>query len=93
MAVPEGTPVFPGEPLVTVAGPMIQAQFVETMILLTINHQTLIATKANRSRVRQKAVLYSSSAPAVHRATTALSSVPRCLHRRLSGHGLRSVRP
>ena len=47
-AVPEGTPVFPGEPLVTVAGPMIQAQFVETMILLTVNHQTLIATKANR---------------------------------------------
>ena len=45
-AVPEGTPVFPGEPLVTVAGPMIQAQFVETMVLLTINHQTLIATKA-----------------------------------------------
>ena len=47
-AVPEGTPVFPGEPLVTVAGPMIQAQFVETMVLLTVNHQTLIATKANR---------------------------------------------
>ncbi|MDO4534995.1 MAG: nicotinate phosphoribosyltransferase [Clostridium perfringens] len=47
-AVPEGTPVFPNEPLVTVRGPVIQAQFVETMILLTINHQTLIATKANR---------------------------------------------
>ncbi|MGE4549625.1 MAG: nicotinate phosphoribosyltransferase [Intestinibacillus sp.] len=47
-AIPEGTPVFPGEPLVTVAGPMIQAQFVETMILLTVNHQTLIATKASR---------------------------------------------
>lgn len=47
-AVPEGTPVFPGEPLVTVAGPMIQAQFIETMVLLTINHQTLIATKASR---------------------------------------------
>lgn len=47
-AVPEGVPVFPGEPLVTVAGPMIQAQFVETMVLLTINHQTLIATKASR---------------------------------------------
>lgn len=47
-AVPEGTPVFPGEPLVTIAGPMIQAQFVETMVLLTINHQTLIATKASR---------------------------------------------
>ncbi|CAB1245826.1 nicotinate phosphoribosyltransferase [Clostridium sp. MT-14] len=47
-AVPEGNPVFPGEPLVTVRGPAIQAQFLETMILLTINHQTLIATKANR---------------------------------------------
>ncbi|CDI49053.1 nicotinate phosphoribosyltransferase [Clostridium tetani 12124569] len=47
-AVPEGTPVFPNEPLVTVKGPIIQAQFVETMILLSINHQTLIATKANR---------------------------------------------
>lgn len=47
-AVPEGNPVFPNEPLVTVRGPAIQAQFLETMILVTINHQTLIATKANR---------------------------------------------
>lgn len=47
-AVPEGNPVFPGEPIVTVKGPIIQAQFVETMVLLTINHQTLIATKSNR---------------------------------------------
>lgn len=47
-AIPEGNPVFPNEPLVIVRGPVIQAQFVETMILLTINHQTLIATKANR---------------------------------------------
>lgn len=47
-AIPEGNPVFPNEPLVTVRGPVIQAQFIETMILLTINHQTLIATKANR---------------------------------------------
>lgn len=47
-AVPEGTPIFPSEPIVTVRGPVIQAQFVETMILLTINHQSLIATKANR---------------------------------------------
>ncbi|WP_206458804.1 nicotinate phosphoribosyltransferase [Anaerovorax sp. IOR16] len=47
-AIPEGTPVFPGEPLITVRGPVIQAQFVETMILLIMNHQSLIATKANR---------------------------------------------
>ena len=46
--VPEGTPIFPGEPIVTVKGPAIQAQFVETMILLCVNHQSLIATKANR---------------------------------------------
>ena len=47
-AVPEGTPIFPGEPIVTVRGPAIQAQFIETMVLLAINHQSLIATKANR---------------------------------------------
>ncbi|MBQ8135604.1 MAG: nicotinate phosphoribosyltransferase [Clostridia bacterium] len=47
-AVEEGTPIFPGEPMITVRGPIIQAQLVETMILLTINHQSLIATKANR---------------------------------------------
>lgn len=47
-AVEEGTPIFPGEPIVSVKGPIIQAQFIETMILLTVNHQSLIATKANR---------------------------------------------
>lgn len=47
-AVPEGTPIFPKEPILTVRGPAIQAMLVETMILLTINHQSLIATKANR---------------------------------------------
>ena len=47
-AVPEGTPVFPGEPILTVRAPAIQAQFVETFILLTLNHQSLIATKSNR---------------------------------------------
>lgn len=47
-AVPEGTPIFPNEPVVTVRGPAIEAQFVETMVLITINHQSLIATKANR---------------------------------------------
>jgi len=47
-AIPEGTPIFPKEPIVTVRGPAIEAFLVETMILLTINHQSLIATKANR---------------------------------------------
>lgn len=47
-AVPEGTPIFPNEPLIIVKGPAVQAQFVETMLLLCINHQSLIATKAAR---------------------------------------------
>lgn len=47
-AIPEGTPIFPGEPIVKVRGPVIQAQFIETMLLICINHQSLIATKANR---------------------------------------------
>lgn len=47
-AVPEGTPVFPKEPLLTVRAPAIEAQLVETYILLVLNHQSLIATKANR---------------------------------------------
>ena len=47
-AIPEGTPVFPGEPLVTIRAPIAQAQILETFALLTINHQTLIATKASR---------------------------------------------
>ncbi len=47
-AVPEGTIVYPNTPLVTVVAPLIDAQLIETMLLLTINHQSLIATKANR---------------------------------------------
>ena len=47
-AVPEGTPVFPKEPIITVRAPAIEAQLIETYLLLCINHQSLIATKANR---------------------------------------------
>lgn len=47
-AVPEGTPIFPGEPIMTVRAPAIEAQFIETFLLLTLNHQSLIATKTNR---------------------------------------------
>ena len=47
-SVPEGTPIFPNEPIMTIRAPAIQAQLIETFILLTINHQSLIATKANR---------------------------------------------
>lgn len=47
-AVKEGTPVFPGEPILTVKAPLIQAQFAETALLNIINHQTLIATKSSK---------------------------------------------
>lgn len=47
-AVPEGTVVFPGEPLMTVRAPVMEAQFIETYVLMMINHQSLIATKASR---------------------------------------------
>ncbi len=47
-AVPEGTPIFPGEPILTVRARATEAQFIETYILLALNHQSLIATKANR---------------------------------------------
>ena len=47
-SVREGTPIFPGEPILTVRAPAVQAQLIETFVLLTINQQSLIATKANR---------------------------------------------
>ncbi|MBQ5566266.1 MAG: nicotinate phosphoribosyltransferase, partial [Oscillospiraceae bacterium] len=58
-AVPEGTPVFPKEPMVVVRAPAIEAQLLETFTLLTINHQSLVATKANRivRAARGKAVM------------------------------------
>ena len=58
-AIPEGTPVFPREPLVTVRARAIEAQLIETFVLLTLNHQSLVATKANRivRAARGKAVM------------------------------------
>ena len=47
-AVPEGTPIFPTEPIVIVEGPAIEAQLIETVLLVTVNHQSLICTKTNR---------------------------------------------
>lgn len=47
-AVEEGTPIFPSEPVLTVVAPIIECQIMETMLLLTINHQSLIATKTAR---------------------------------------------
>lgn len=47
-AVREGSIIFPNEPILTVRGPFMQAQLLETMMLILINHQSLIATKANR---------------------------------------------
>lgn len=58
-AIPEGTPVFPHEPLVRVKAPLIQAQLLETALLLALNHETLIATKARRivQAARGKAIM------------------------------------
>ena len=47
-AIPEGTPIFPGEPIMTVRAKAVEAQFIETYVLLSLNLQSLIATKANR---------------------------------------------
>ena len=66
-AVPEGTPVFPNEPLVVVKGPAIQAQLIETFVLNTVNHQSLIATKANRAvRAAQGRAVYERGARRAH---------------------------
>ncbi len=72
-AVPEGTPIFPGEPIVTVKGPIIQAQLIETLILMSINFQSLIATKANRiSRAAQGRALVEFGTRRVHGADAAV---------------------
>lgn len=48
LAVPEGTPIFPGEPILTVKGPVIQAKMLESILISSIGQHTLVATKANR---------------------------------------------
>ncbi len=53
-AVPEGTVVFPGEPIMTVKAPVMQAQLIETAVLNIMNHQTLIASKAAKIRYAAK---------------------------------------
>lgn len=66
-AIKEGTPVFPGEPLVRVKAKMIEAQLIETALLLVVNHQSLIATKANRVvRAAQNRVVMEFGARRAH---------------------------
>ena len=72
-AIPEGTPIFSYEPLVIVRGPVIEAQFVETMVLLIINHQSLIATKANRIvRAAQGRAVMEFGSRRAHGSTSAI---------------------
>lgn len=47
-SVPEGSVIFPNEPIMTIKGPAVEVQLIETIVLLIINHESLIATKANR---------------------------------------------
>ncbi len=72
-AMPEGTPVFPNEPIVKVQGPALQAQLIETLLLNTINHQTLIATKANRIvRAASGRKVFESGARRAHGSAAAI---------------------
>lgn len=72
-SVPEGTVIFPGEPIMTVRAPAIEAQFIETFVLLTLNHQCLIATKASRiARAAQGRAVSEFGARRAHGADAAL---------------------
>ncbi len=72
-AVPEGTPIFPREPVITVKAPVIEAQFIETYVLTAFNHQSLIATKANRiTRAAEGRVVSEFGARRAHGADAAI---------------------
>ena len=72
-AVPEGTPVFANEPVIKVRGPVIQAQMLETIILLSVNHQSLVATKSNRIvRAAGGRAIIESGAKRAHGAVAAI---------------------
>lgn len=73
MAVPEGTPVFPFEPVITVKGPLIEAQFIEAALLMMINYQSLIATKASRIvRAADGREVYEFGTKRAHEASAAV---------------------
>ena len=91
-AIPEGTPVFPREPLVTVRARAIEAQLIETFTLLTLNHQSLIATKANRivRAANGRAVMEFGSRRA--QGSAAAIDGARRLYRRLRRHCMHPLR-
>ena len=91
-AVPEGTPIFPREPVITVRAPAIQAQLLETYMLLEFNHQSLIATKANRiCRAAQGRTVLEFGSRRAQGIAGAVTGA-RGLHRRLRRYGLHRVR-
>lgn len=72
-AMPEGTPIFPNEPILTIRAPAIEAQFIETYVLLMVNHQSLIATKANRiARAAQGRTVMEFGSRRAHGASAAI---------------------
>ena len=93
-AIPEGTPIFPREPIITVRAPAIQAQLVETFLLLIFNHQSLVATKTNRIvRAAEGRVILEFGSRRAQGTDAAISGARGCLYRRLRRYGLHHFRP
>lgn len=93
-AIPEGTPIFPREPIITVRAPAIQAQLVETFLLLIFNHQSLVATKTNRIGPGGGGTCGAGVRfpPGTGHGRRHLRR-PGCLYRRLRRYGLHHFRP